>query len=194
MRIVGGKWRGRPIEAPDGRDVTRPTTDRTREQIASMVLSAFDLDLSEVTVLDAFAGSGAIGFELLSRGAKACAFVDADRKALSRVKRNASKLGADADACAVLPGDAFKLARRSSLPFAPFSLVVLDPPYALSSTDVSGLVQTLVESGKVKEGCVVLYERSSGGEGLSLPSARLVKSKTHGVTAVDLLRIGGPDE
>ena len=57
MRIVGGEWRGRPIEAPDGRDVTRPTTDRTREQIASMVLSAFGLDLSEVDVLDAFAGS-----------------------------------------------------------------------------------------------------------------------------------------
>ena len=69
MRIVGGKWRGRQIEAPDGRDVTRPTTDRTREQIASMILSAAGLDLSGTSVLDAFAGSGAMGLELLSRGA-----------------------------------------------------------------------------------------------------------------------------
>lgn len=58
MRIVGGMWRGRPIEAPDGRDVTRPTTDRTRESMASMVLSAFGLDLGGVSVLDAFGGAG----------------------------------------------------------------------------------------------------------------------------------------
>ena len=68
MRIVGGKWKGRSIEAPQGRDVTRPTTDRAREQIASMVLSARGLDLSGDLVLDAFAGSGAMGLELFSRG------------------------------------------------------------------------------------------------------------------------------
>ena len=61
MRIVGGKWRGRSIEAPESRGVTRPTTDRTREQIASMILSARGLDLSGESVLDAFAGSGAMG-------------------------------------------------------------------------------------------------------------------------------------
>ena len=68
MRIVGGKWRGRRIEAPEGRGVTRPTTDRMRESIASMILSARGLDLSGESVLDAFAGSGAMGLELLSRG------------------------------------------------------------------------------------------------------------------------------
>ena len=82
MRIVGGKWRGHPLEAPEGRDVTRPTTDRTRESIASMVLSAFGLDLSDVSLLDAFAGSGAIGLELLSRGAASATFVDRDRGAV----------------------------------------------------------------------------------------------------------------
>lgn len=194
MRIVGGKWRGRPLEAPDGRDVTRPTTDRTREQIASMILSAFDLDLSEVTVLDGFAGSGAIGFELLSRGAKACTFVDADRKALARVRRNAAALGAGPDVCAILSGDVFKVARRASLPNAPFSLVVLDPPYALEASAVSGLVLDLLREGQLEDGCLVLYERSAGGEGLILPSSRMLKSKTHGGIAVDLLSIGGPDE
>ena len=194
MRIVGGRWRGRPINAPEGRGVTRPTTDRTREQIASMVLSAFDLDLSDVSVLDAFAGSGAIGFELLSRGARACTFVDADRKALSVVRKNASFLGAGPDVCAVLSGDVFKVSRRSMLPFAPFSLVVLDPPYALDAADVSDLVSQLWQGGQLEEGCLVLYERSSEGEGLSVPLSRIVKSKTHGGTAVDLLRIGGADE
>ena len=59
MRIIGGEWRGRKIEEPRGRDVTRPTTDRVREACASMVMSAFDFDLDEVRVLDAFGGSGA---------------------------------------------------------------------------------------------------------------------------------------
>ena len=60
MRIIGGEWRGRKIEEPRGRDVTRPTTDRVREACASMVMSAFDFDLDEVRVLDAFGGSGAV--------------------------------------------------------------------------------------------------------------------------------------
>ena len=69
MRIIGGEWRGRKIEEPRGRDVTRPTTDRVRESCASMVMSAFDFDLDEVRVLDAFGGSGALGLEMLSRAA-----------------------------------------------------------------------------------------------------------------------------
>ena len=107
MRIVGGMWRGRALEAPEGRNVTRPTTDRTRESMASMVLSAFDLDLSEVRMLDAFAGSGAIGYELLSRGARSCTFCDADRKAVARIKRNGQALGAAREAHAVVGGDVF---------------------------------------------------------------------------------------
>jgi len=192
MRIVGGKWRGRAIEAPDGRDVTRPTTDRTREQMASMVLSAFDLDLSGVTVLDAFAGSGAIGLEMLSRGADGCTFIDADRKAAARVRRNVSTLGAEA-LCTIVTGDAFKVASRRMLPRAPFSLVVLDPPYALDAGEVTRLVCELSESGQLCEGAVILYERASSGEGLSLEGAQVVKSKVHGTTAVDLLRLGGQD-
>lgn len=194
MRIVGGQWKSQVIEAPDGRDVTRPTTDRTREQIASMVLSAFDLDLSDVTVLDAFAGSGAMGFELLSRGARGCTFVDLDRKAIALVKRNAASLKAQRDRYAVIPGDVFKLSRRGSLPFSPFSLVVLDPPYAFSPERISELVQTLLSTGQLNTGAYVLYERASTGEGLSVPGAQVVKSKSHGVTAVDLLFLGGPDE
>ena len=67
MRIIGGEWRGRKIEEPRGRDVTRPTTDRVREACASMVMSAFDFDLDEVRVLDAFGGSGALGLEMPAR-------------------------------------------------------------------------------------------------------------------------------
>ena len=81
MRIIGGEWRGRKIEEPRGRDVTRPTTDRVREACASMVMSAFDSDLDEVRVLDAFGGSGALGIEMLSRGARSLTTFEIDRNA-----------------------------------------------------------------------------------------------------------------
>ena len=70
MRIVGGEWRGRPIDSPKGRDVSRPTTDRVREAIASMLESALPEGIEGSRVLDAFAGSGALGLEVLSRGAE----------------------------------------------------------------------------------------------------------------------------
>ena len=109
MRIVGGKWKGHPIEAPDGRDVTRPTTDRVREAVSSMLLSARGLSLDYVRALDAFAGSGALGLELLSRGAAHVTFVDLDRGACARVRRNAGTLGAAPATFAVVRGDSCRL-------------------------------------------------------------------------------------
>ena len=186
MRIVGGKWRGRAIEAPKGRDVTRPTTDRTREQVASMILSARGLDLSGDSVLDAFAGSGAMGLELLSRGAAHATFVDLDRRAAQRVRRTAFALGVKRGELDVLSGDVCALAGRR-LPGAPFDIVFLDPPYALPAERVSGLLVSLAASGQLADGAVVVYERSSAGEGLSCPGLVPVRSKTHGITSLDLL-------
>ena len=189
MRIVGGRWRGRALSAPEGRG-TRPTTDRTRESMASMVLSAIDLDLGEVRVLDAFAGSGAIGFELLSRGALSCTFVERDRRAAQAVKANAQALGAGRSAL-VQVGDVLALARRASLPGGPFALVVLDPPYAMEAQVVSDLVRDLGEGGLLAPGALVLYERASNAPDLELEGATLVKAKSRGTTAVTLLRVDG---
>lgn len=186
LRIVGGEWSGRPIEAPDGRGVTRPTTDRTRERIASMVLSSFDLDLAGVAVLDAFAGSGALGLEMLSRGALTCCFVDRDRSAAARVRRNAQSLGAG-ERAHVTCGDAVRLAEAGTLWGAPYALVLLDPPYAMEARRVSALVGSLGANGLLAPRARILYERSSDALGLDLPAARLVKSKSHGISAVDLL-------
>ena len=186
-------WRGRPIEAPDGRDVTRPTTDRTRESMASMVLSAFGLDLGGVSVLDAFGGSGAIGFELLSRGAAGCTFVDRDRGAVARIRRNARALGAGASA-RVLSGDVFKLAERGAIAGAPFSLLVLDPPYAVGAREVERLVEALNASGMLAGGAVVLYEHASKEPGILPAGASVIKEKSHGITTVQLLRMGDAHE
>ena len=186
MRIVGGRWRGRTIEAPEGRGVTRPTTDRTREQIASMILSARGLDLSGASVLDAFAGSGAMGLELLSRGAARVTFVDRDRRAAARVRRSALSLGADPGEFFSLSGDVFALAGRG-LAGAPFDVVFLDPPYAVEAGRVSALVEGLAASGQLAEGATVVYERAASAGQLSCGRLEPVRTKTHGITAVDLL-------
>lgn len=187
MRIVGGEWRGRPIEAPSGRDVTRPTTDRVREAMASMLLSARGLDLDGARVLDAYAGSGAMGLELLSRGAGWCTFVDIDRTAQARVRKNAASLGADPSDYVVIRGDVEALGGRP-LRGAPFDIVLLDPPYATEAARVSALVERLARTGSLAEGALVVYERSDSAPGIEPVGFSAVKQKRYGITAVDLLR------
>lgn len=197
MRIVGGRWRGRAIEAPEGRGTTRPTSDRARESMASMILSAAGLDLTGLSVLDAFAGSGAMGLELLSRGARRATFVERDRRVAGMVRRTAASLGAARDEASVLCGDVFALAARG-LPGAPFDIVFLDPPYAVEAARVAALVDALAETGQLADDAIVVYEHAADAAGIEpAPSGpvnlELRKSRTHGITTVDLLvaRPGG---
>lgn len=187
MRIVGGKWKGRAIEAPDGKGTTRPTTDRTREAIASSILASRGLDLSESRVLDAFAGSGAMGFELLSRGAQYAVFVDKDRKTCDRIKRTAQSLGVSTSEMCVICGDTARLAESSQLLGAPFDVVFLDPPYAVEAEVVTKLLKDLTQSESLTKDAVVVYEHSHKSDSVSLDNFVLSKSKRYGITQVDLL-------
>lgn len=186
LRIVGGIWKGKALETPKGREVTRPSTDRTRERIASMVLSSFALDLSGVHILDAFAGSGALGLELLSRGAESCSFVDINRNSATVIKRNCAALQAQR-MTRVVAGDVWALVKRGGLWGAPFDLVLLDPPYAISAGQISQLVINLDQQGLLAPSARILYEHEAKNSGLTLPNAMLVKSKKQGITTVDLL-------
>ena len=143
MRIIGGEWRGRKIEEPRGRDVTRPTTDRVREACASMVMSAFDFDLDEVRVLDAFGGSGALGLEMLSRGARSLTTFEIDRNAARLISKNIESLCRDRARWRVVTGDMLVSASRGRVPGGPFDLVLLDPPYAFGAEPVEELLQDL---------------------------------------------------
>ena len=128
MRIIAGQWRGRPIIAPKG-DATRPTADRMREALFSMLASRLG-SFEELAVADLFAGSGALGLEALSRGAASCVFVEQDRAAVDALKANIAKLGAKADvrAQSVL-----------ALPPAtkPYDLILMDPPYGTGAGAVA---------------------------------------------------------
>ena len=190
MRVVGGKWGGRPLESPEGRGVTRPTTDRNREAMASMILSARGLDLGGASVLDAFAGSGAMGIELLSRGAARCTFIDQDARAVARVRRNLARVGAERGEYAVIRGDACQLAEQGRIAGAPFDVVFLDPPYALSASVVSAMLEHLIEHGALRPEATVVYERAAEALGLSVLGLVPLRTKRYGITCVDLLEKG----
>lgn len=189
MRIVGGDWRGRRLEPPRGREVSRPTTDRVREAMASMVDSALDNGIEGARVLDAFGGTGALGIEMLSRGADHCAFFDIDRGAASLIKRNLQQLRCEPARYRVTVGDALQSARRGRMPGTPFDLVLMDPPYALGTAPAEELLAALAERDLLAPGAIALFERSTDTPALAVPGFTSLREKRYGGTAVDLLRV-----
>ena len=111
MRIIAGKWRGRPLLAPEGL-ATRPTSARAREALFSMLASRIG-SFADMQVLDLFAGTGALGLEALSRGAAHALFIERDAAAVRLLQQNIARLGADAD---VLQRDATRPSRLSRCP------------------------------------------------------------------------------
>jgi 16S rRNA (guanine966-N2)-methyltransferase len=130
MRVISGEWRGRKLIAPKN-DATRPTADRTRETLFSMLASRLG-SFEGLYVADLFAGSGALGIEALSRGAAHCLFGEQDREAIDALRKNLATLGAAARA-EVRAGSVLALgpAPRS------FDLLLLDAPYATGAGSVA---------------------------------------------------------
>jgi len=125
MRIIAGTLKRRSIRAPKG-NVTRPSTDRTRESLFNLVEARMDLD--GASVLDLFAGTGALGLEAISRGAAAATFVEFDPTSLKFARQNAADLGVQ-NVCFFLRSDAVSYIQRYTGP--PFDLILADPPYEL---------------------------------------------------------------
>ena len=134
MRIISGRYRGRLLPGPAGTGV-RPATDKVRGAIFNILQNRLDLD--GIDVLDLFAGTGSLGFEAISRGARIVTFVEDDRAAVGDIRQNATLLGCG-DACEILREDAVGfLSRRSGI----FGLVFADPPYAFGRIgELPGLI------------------------------------------------------
>lgn len=122
MKIVAGNWRGRPLKAPTGTN-TRPSSDRAREALFSMLTSRLG-SFEGLAVVDLFAGTGALGLEALSRGAATCTFVEQDRAALDTLRANIAALGAQADVRAQAV-NTLGPSRQA------YDLMLMDPPYAM---------------------------------------------------------------
>jgi 16S rRNA (guanine966-N2)-methyltransferase len=158
MRIVAGQFKGRPLKAPDGRS-TRPTSDRARESLFNVLAHAdWAPPLDGARVIDLFAGSGALGFEAISRGAAFCLFVETDPAARGTIRANVDALQ--------LFGNT-RIHRRSATDLGPkpagvgglFDLAFLDPPYH------KGLVEpcliNLLEGGWLSEDAIAVVETAS---------------------------------
>lgn len=130
LRIIAGQWRGRKLTAPVG-DATRPTADRTRETLFSMLVSRIGT-FEGLTVADLFAGSGALGLEALSRGAASSLFVEQDAAALRALRGNIANLHAQPQTD-VRAGSVLALGPAKT----PLDLVLLDPPYRSGAGEVA---------------------------------------------------------
>ncbi len=188
MRIVAGSLRGKAIQAPDGRD-TRPTTDRVREALFSSLYSLRG-GFEDAVVLDAFAGSGALGIEALSRGASQAVFYERDAKAAATLARNleACKLGPSA--ARVVKRDVMHGA--VSRADVPYDLVFLDPPYAFDADEVLSMVSALVGDGIVAGDAIVVYEHAhADGQRVAMAASdrrfAVVSAKKYGKTGVTVL-------
>ena len=185
MRIIAGEHKGHSLRAPKGTD-TRPTTDRVRESLFSAIASlrgGFD----GAVVLDAFAGSGALGVEALSRGASFACFCERNRAAIAALESNTSFLAAGS--FRIVRGDVFKRAITAS---EPFDLVFLDPPYAFDVDSVASLLASLDAAGFLADGALVTYEHDASAQPGTLLSGvvklELVSSKQFGSTVIDFYR------
>ena len=149
LRIIAGEWRGRKLTAPAG-DTTRPTADRTRETLFSMLVSRIG-DFEGLAVADLFAGSGALGLEALSRGAASCIFVEQDAAAIRALRSNIANLRA-APQCDVRAASVLALGPAK----APLDLILLDPPYHSGAGSVA--LDKLNRLGWIGEGTWISLE------------------------------------
>lgn len=186
MRIVGGRLSGRRFPAPKGGGI-RPTSERVREAIAS-ALEARDA-IAGARVLDLFAGTGALAFEALSRGAAHAVLVDRDRRALAAIARTARALGLGSQVRTQAvdlmgnPARVVAMLREEG----PFTLVFADPPYA-EVERLAPLMRRLVDEGVIAPGAPVVLERSSRDPAPALGLASVAVYR-YGDTAVDVGRV-----
>jgi len=152
MRVIAGEWRGRALIAPAGQS-TRPTADRVRESLFSMLASRIG-SFEGLAVADLYAGSGALGIEALSRGAATCTFVDADRGAIDALHRNLESLKASERATTV------NSRVESFVALQPLELLFADPPYLTGSG--SAVVRHAGERSWVATGGLMAIETARG--------------------------------
>ena len=186
MRIVGGSLKGRKLIAPAGSSI-RPTSDRARESLFNrLVHGAFSRDgassLADAVVLDAFCGTGAIGLEALSRGARRAYFMDNDPLSIDATRRNISSLGVS-DHSTILQADAMSPPPRPES----CALVFLDPPYAKDL--ISDALDALARAGWIRSGALCVSERQGTAKPWEIPSDfQLLDQRRYGKAEISILR------
>jgi 16S rRNA (guanine966-N2)-methyltransferase len=185
MRIVAGKFRGAGIEAPKGL-ATRPTSDRVRQALFNVLEhGAPRFTFEGARVLDLFAGSGALGLEALSRGARFCLFVEESAQARAAIRSNVEALGLTG-VTKIWRRDATKLGEAGKL--QPFNLIFCDPPYGQRLGE-RALAET-VNMGWAEEGAIAVWEERADAV-IAWPARfEEIDARRYGDTAIAIARTG----
>ena len=178
LRIISGKYRGRKIQVPNAEEV-RPTTDRVRETVFNWLQN----DLHNAVCLDAFAGSGVLGFEALSRGAASVCFVEKQKRVFEVLRVNAKLLGADN---VTLINNSFEKVPLKNCPV--FDVVFFDPPFYRQL--IRSSFQTLLKSNRLAENALIYVEcEASLLDEMELEQTKLLKQKIAGEVGYSLYRL-----
>jgi 16S rRNA (guanine966-N2)-methyltransferase len=180
LRLIAGEWRRRQLRTPEG-DTTRPSADRTRETLFSMLASRLG-SFEGLRVADLFAGSGALGLEALSRGAAHCLFVEQDAAAIRAIRTNVSALKAESR-CDVRAASVLALGPART----PLDLLLLDPPYGTGAGSVA--LDRLTRLGWIGPASWVALEVAAS-EIVKLKSLEIESERKVGTAKIVLLRMG----
>ncbi|MDD3836617.1 MAG: 16S rRNA (guanine(966)-N(2))-methyltransferase RsmD [Phenylobacterium sp.] len=185
MRIVSGEFRGKTLVAPAG-EATRPTSDRARQAIFNILEHAPWSDgVRGRRVIDLFAGSGALGFEALSRGAAFCLFVETDEAARGAIRENVDAMGLFGRT-RVHRRDATQLGTRPGADGPAFELAFLDPPYGKGLGETA--LERLAAGGWLAPGAVVVFERGVGEPDFAVEGFEPLDARDYGAARVHFLR------
>lgn len=186
LKLVSGKFRGKTLVSTDNARELRPTQSLIREAIINTCLSYFDFDLSEVNILDIFAGTGAVGFEFMSNSAKSVLFIERDPKCLKLIRTNIEKLELNSAARIFSLAAEIGIKRLSK---KNFEIIFLDPPYSLDPKKFKKIVENIFEAKLLSEGGLLIIE--SGSENWlgqpfdgCLSNLQLVKKKEYGDSSI----------
>ena len=201
MRITGGEFGGRNLKVPKS-DAIRPTQDRVREALFNII----QFEVAGCEFLDLFAGSGAVGLEALSRGAKSVTFVESNRKHIAVLRENLGSLGSGRvgegssgigtgavrpivtlNDTTVVAADAYRWIERYSGPG--FSIGFADPPYALGEEKgYASVLAALVERGVIRPGGLFIAEMTAVQKAEETPGWELIRDRTYGKTRLCIWR------
>jgi 16S rRNA (guanine966-N2)-methyltransferase len=188
LRIVSGEFRGKTLAAPPG-EATRPTSDRARQAIFNILEhAAWSNGVRDARVIDLFAGSGALGFEALSRGAAFCLFVETDEAARGAIRQNVDAMHLFGRT-RVHRRDATDLGVRPGADGPAFDLAFLDPPYAKGLGERA--LERLAAGGWLSPGALVVFERGAGEPEPQTPGYERLDARDYGAAKVWFLRYAG---
>lgn len=181
MRIIGGEARGRTIKAPQGM-ATRPMRDFVREAVFSIL----GRSVEGARVLDLFAGSGSLGLEALSRGAKEAVFVDFGREPIKIIQENLDKLGMSVRA-KIVKAEVLDYLRKACGGESRFDLIFIDPPFRIDLKYRQDMLQLIAEGGFLAPSAVVIIEAPLRSEPPRSPAGmRFAERRKYGEAAVDV--------